>query len=29
MPAKSSRVKLPKINGKCVYGTWKDGSNIF
>lgn len=29
MPVKSNRVKLPKVNGKCVYGTWRDGSDIY
>jgi len=29
MPVKSSKTKLPKVNGKCVYGSWKDGSDIY
>ena len=29
MPVKGNRVKLPKVNGKCVYGSWRDGSDIY
>ena len=29
MQVKSSKTKLPKVNGKCVYGTWKDGNDIY
>ena len=29
MPVKINKIKLPKVNGKLVYGSWKDGSDIY